>query len=412
MKHRLRVLTAMFVLTAAILACASPIAPGGINYAATIVAQTMEALTSPGAPAVTPFASSAPTETPLPTSTPNLLPRSLFFLNADSSGLTQVYRLESDGTTVNQITFEPSPVNKFDVSPTDGSLAYVSNNQLLLADASGGGRRVLVDGGAVDDNNRFTNSVGSPVWSPDGKTIAFSRGGLNFYTLSTGEINKVLENQIDNSGGFPIVREYYSPVSYSPDGSRLLVGIGYIELGTLGIYTLSSNTLVKLNRADGGIVCCDARWVPDGTGLYIASSTIGMIESGLWYAKAETGDMVTLLPGAASDGTYNFAEAPQIGSNGQLYFFFNNLPQIPAAGHTPLYMMRSASNGMSGRTQLRPDVLDNINEILWAPDLSFAVVVFAPGPDVYQGGRADIVYPDDRPNVTLAASAQSLHWGP
>lgn len=412
MKHSFRLLFAAFLLASAVLACALPVSPAGINQAATTVAQTMEALASPQAPGTTPFASPAPTETLPPSATPDLLPRSLYFLNTDSSGLTQVYRIETDETTVNQITFEPASVDTFDVSPADGSLAYVSNNQLLLADASGGGRRVLVDGGAVDDNNRFTNSISSPVWSPDGGTIAFGRGGLNFYTVSTGDINQVLENQIDNSAGFPIVRELYSPNSYSPDGSKLLISIGYYEAGTLGLLTVAGNTLIKMNRPDGGIVCCNARWVPDSSGLYIASPTIGMIDSGLWYADAGTGNVITLLPGASPDGTYNFADAPQIGRDGQLYFFFNNLPEIPVSGHTPLYMVRSASDGVTGRTQLRPDVLENVNEILWAPDLNFAVIVFASKPDDYEAGHADLVYADGRPNVTIAASARSLHWGP
>lgn len=406
---RFRIFLAVLVLAAAILACASPIAPQPINVA-TGVAQTMQALAS--AQPATPFASPAATHTLAPTATPNLLPHSLYFLNNDNAGLLQVFRIESDGKTIRQITFEPAAVDTYDVSPKDGSIAYSSNNQLLLVDAGGAGRRMLVDGGPVDDNNRFTNGVGTPVWSPDGSAIAFSHGGLNFYVLSTGAVNKVLENQIDNSAGFPVVRELYAPSKYSPDGGKLLINIGFYEGGTFGIYSIASNTLVRFNRAEGGTVCCNAYWVPDGSGLYAASPVIGIIDSGLWYIDASSGNVTTLLPGAAPDGTYNFADAPQVGRDGQLYFFFNNLPQIPASGHTPLYMVHSNSDGLTGRAQLRPDVLDNINEILWAPDLSFAVVAFAPTPDVYQGGQAEVVYTDGRPNVVLIPFAEQMHWGP
>ncbi len=121
--------------------------------------------------------------------------------------------------------------------------------------------------------------------------------------------------------------------------------------------------------------------------------------------------MATLIVGSAPDGTYNFAAAPQVGPDGKLYFFFNNLAAIPT-GHTPLVLVRSGSDGVTGREQLKQDVFDNTNEILWAPDASFAVVTFAPAPDVYQGGRAEIVYPDSRPNVLLAMFAEELHWGP
>ncbi len=155
----------------------------------------------------------------------------MYFLNNDSAGLLQVYRLERDGHAVHQITFEPASVDSYDISPKDGSLVYASNNQLLLVDVNGAGRRLLLDGGPLDDNNRFTNGVGMPVWSPDGQTIAFNHGGLNFYSVSTGAVTQVLQNQIDTSSGFPVVHELYAPLKYAPDGSKLLISIGFYESG-------------------------------------------------------------------------------------------------------------------------------------------------------------------------------------
>ena len=67
---------------------------------------------------------------------------------------------------------------------------------------------------------------------------------------------------------------------------------------------------------------------------------------------------------------------------------------------------------MTGRTVLRLDTFELMTESLWAPDASFIVVAFAPSPDVYQGGRAEIVYLDGRPNVTLTPFAQQMKWGP
>ena len=126
--------------------------------------------------------------------------------------------------------------------------------------------------------------------------------------------------------------------------------------------------------------------------------------------------MTVLLPGSAPDTTYNFAAGPQVGPDGKLYFFFNNLPQIPVEPYTPLYLVRSATDGVTGRTNLQPDVFQNIGEILWAPDASLAVVVFAvasPGtPGAFQGSRAQIVYPDGRASVDLLQSGQQLRWGP
>jgi hypothetical protein len=41
-----------------------------------------------------------------------------------------------------------------------------------------------------------------------------------------------------------------------------------------------------------------------------------------------------------------------------------------------------------------------------------AVVAFAPTQDGVQGGQAEIVYPDARPNVLLSPFAEELRWGP
>ena len=99
--------------------------------------------------ALTPNAPSSVATSTLPPETSSLLPHPLYYLNNDSAGFLQVYRLEMNGETVEQITFEPSNVNTYDVSPVDGSVAFISNNQLLLVNVDGSNRRILVDGGPL-----------------------------------------------------------------------------------------------------------------------------------------------------------------------------------------------------------------------------------------------------------------------
>ena len=53
-----------------------------------------------------------------------------------------------------------------------------------------------------------------------------------------------------------------------------------------------------------------------------------------------------------------------------------------------------------------------LNEALWAPDASFVVANLASFPEEYQGGRAEIVFLDGRPNVVLAPAARQMKWGP
>ena len=123
MKTLFQSIAACLILAFVISACASPTnaSPTQLSSSdqvATVVAATMQAF---------------PTNTPVPTvpeSPAELLPRSLYYVGWDSnSGLIQVFRMERDGKTVTRITNEENQRGEYDVSPVDGSLAYVSYNQ-------------------------------------------------------------------------------------------------------------------------------------------------------------------------------------------------------------------------------------------------------------------------------------------
>jgi len=277
-KTRYFLLLVVVLLTSIFAACTIPSnnvteEPSSEEQVATIVAGTMQALT----PVVA-------ESTPEPATTGDLLPRSFYYLGTDNStGLTQVFRIKRDGTTMHQVTFEPVNVDSYDVSLADGSVAYVSNNQLLWADANGSGRRLLVDGGPVDQINPFVSRLSNPVFSPDGKTVAYSYKGLNFYSLASGVSNLVIENQLSdfgNGGIFP--KELYSPARYSPDGTKLLVTLGYYEGASSAIYYIASNTLVRLTGDDGALICCGREvWTSDSSAFYSAGHVRGrFMESG------------------------------------------------------------------------------------------------------------------------------------
>jgi hypothetical protein len=396
------------LLIALLAACAGPAAAPqqptpDVNV---IVAQTLQALTAgPEAGAPPPVASAAPT----------LLPRALYFLNADAAAHAQVFRLAPDGVTQRQVTAEPADVESFDVNQLDGRVVYVSNNQMLLINSDGSGRQMLLDGGVSDPNTPFLNTIRYPVWSPNGQTIAFGYGGLNLYSVATGVSNRVLEDQIQRPGPdmvFP--GELYWPAQYSPDGTKLLVTLAYMEGGSYAIYYPSSNTLVRLVQPEsGGGVCCGARWTPDSNALYAALATTGMFSSGLWRMDASTGQVTTLLPGDPGNNTWNFADAPQIGPDGQLYFFFANTPAAEDFyTNAPLQLVRAAPDGVSGRAVLLPDTFIHMNEALWSPDATFVIAALAQTDQTYEGGQAEIIYVDGRPRVTLVPFAKGMMWGP
>jgi hypothetical protein len=406
MNRQIRFFPAFLALTLAVLACS--LSPLGINgtqtpshdQVATAVTMTLQALT--------PEAGTA-----MPESSTSLLPHTFYYLGTDSAGLTQVFRIERDGTSQRQLTFESVNVNDYGVSPADGSVAYIANNQLLLVNVDSSGRRVLVDGGPIDENNPFLSVINSPVFSPNGQTLAYGYKGLNLYAVSTGASELVIENQIDDSNSsFLFPKELYWPERYSPDGTKLLITLGYYEGASAAIYYPVSNLLVRLTGWEGALICCDeTEWSADSSSFYSASSSIGMFSSGMWKVDASTGAVTTLFVSNFDSGSFVYADEPYLAPDGQLYFFFLETNK-EFNMRTPLQLVRAAPDGVTGRTVLRADTFELMNEALWAPDANSVVVAYAPTEEVVQGGQAEIVYLDGAPNVVLTEFAQQMKWGP
>ncbi len=405
--QRKRIVITALIVTAAILACATPLrAPAQPPGVETVVAMTFQALTG-----TAPEASVTP-----PPSTSSLLPSSMYFLNNDSAGLLQVYRLEKDGKTVTQVTTEPANVVSYDPSLVDGSVVYVSNNQLLVVNADGSNRRLLLDGGAIDQNNPFLNTIHNPVWSPNGQTIAYGYKGLNFYSVSSGQSNLVLEDKLDDLGnGLIIPAELYWPEHYTPDGKKLLITLGYYEGASAAIYYPSGNALVRLTNDQGALICCgEATWSPDTASLFAANPSMGMYMPGLWRVDTASGKVTSLIPGDAGNGTFNFADEPFLAPDGQLYFFYANGPMNNEyVSRVPLQLVRSEPDGVTGRTPIRSETFNLLNEALWAPDASFVIAATAPIDQVYQGGIAELYYTDGQKEpIKLLDFAANMKWGP
>jgi hypothetical protein len=138
-----------------------------------------------------------------------------------------------------------------------------------------------------------------------------------------------------------------------------------------------------------------------------------MFSPGLWRVDAATGEVTTLIPGDAGGGTFNAARDAYLAPDRQLYFFFATVSNPEGVfNRAPLQLVRSAPDGVTGRTVLIDEDFELLNEALWAPDASFVIVAVAETPEVYQGGQANVVYLDARTGVELLPFAQNMKWGP
>jgi hypothetical protein len=416
MKKHLR-FAVFILLTGMIAACASPAisepSESSPNQVETIVAATLQAI-APQITDVPAVESQSPSD---------LLPHSLYFLGKDEGWITQVYRLERDGKAKSQLTFEEFNITDYDVSVVDGSVAYVASNQLLLANADGSNRRILVDGGSGPDLRGFY----SPVFSPDGRTLAYAHGGLYFYDLASGVPSLIIEDQLEepqilNGVEQRLPIETYSPKRFFSDGSKLLVTLGYFEGTSAAIFDPTTRDLVRIQDKDGNPLSYYGLidWSlgsNDGSNIYAAVTVPQfMYRSGdIWWADMATGQVTIHIPADPESGTMRLPHEPYLAPDGQLYYFYGEYGVDSGFVEPPvLELVRSAADGVTNRTVLRPENFRLMSEALWAPDASFALVSTLPERRWNDAeGVLELYYTDGQKEaIWLAPSAQQMKWGP
>lgn len=361
-----------------------------------------------------------PTEAPLATATPTgLLPAPLYYVNTTDQ---QIWRIDVNGVTSSRITNENTPILSFDISPTDGSLAYVTNNNLVLSDSGGGISRILVTGGVLDPNapeGQIVKEVNHPHWSPDGTKISYGSNGVNIIDVTSGQSQVVKQSDPypDISAGRPTTLvAFYLEGIWSPDATQMLISYANFPEGSdYIIHSLVDGTDKTISFPAGGLTCCNPAWAPDSQSIYFSNDSVGLVVPGLWRVNAATGDTDTLIS-TPQDGThFLLVSNARLLSDGNLYYFFSDAPLNANSGmvdwpatHT---LTRSAVDGVTGRTGLRTDTV-KLDEALWASDGRGAVVV-AHTDNASVFGQGALLWMDtaNGPVVDLHATGAMPHWG-
>jgi serine/threonine protein kinase/Tol biopolymer transport system component len=166
-------------------------------------------------------------------------------------------------------------------------------------------------------STRFTfgpSSSVSPVWSPDGKWIAYGtleHGDMNIYRKPAGGMGQAELLLESTEGGMQ-----NWPTDWSPDGKTLLYTVGdLVGAAQLWELPLSGDTRKPKRLMPTGFMMMEARYSPDGRWIAYASNESGRFE-------------IYVIPASGSGGKWQISSSggqqPLWRRDGKELFFLSN----------------------------------------------------------------------------------------
>jgi Tol biopolymer transport system component len=197
----------------------------------------------------------------------------------------------------------------------DGRIAFNSSiwyapgepeGGILVMNADGTDVRRILSHSWVKDQNPApgygVDAVSEPVWSPDGRQIAFWLYAGYSGTHSVGIMNADGSEPRDLQGHLNWIYFTWGRASWSPDGARIAVSRAF----TLAIHEVASG--VSGQPFAGGTLPENPDWSPDGTRIVFDRGWVGSPMRRIYVATVGTDQVRQLIPEATSAALADYAD--------------------------------------------------------------------------------------------------------
>jgi|GEM_PF-4514384 len=200
---------------------------------------------------------------------------------------THLHVMNRDGTGRKRLTAEEGEIKSVAWSPTGEWIAFEQHSAVWVVRPDGSEQRKVAD---VPIEYHWRPYVAQPVWSPDGRRIAFAAPGV-------GEERNadIFITNVDGSGLLNLTRnpaEDFQP-AWSPDGQYVAFvsnQAGYPHMHTVGIFmaTIDGSGVTQIFYSSAGAF--HPIWSPDGACIaFVVSGHSAMLEEYLFLANLSTG---------------------------------------------------------------------------------------------------------------------------